>query len=924
MFMFVAFGTLFRGQPYCLNKSEAYVSDKLKFFMEELKYTPCYLMDRTSLWTLSLEKRIKLRNEVLKILKEMELVKDTQSLATIVTYFKSKFLDFVWSYEISSRNNNSLQLIKLRFHRSMFRFSIFLQSHGYRYSILSSTIDEAIANRKPHLLLMDYLMDSLQFSKQDAISISTKSKVTRLKSTINSDLVVNIFKTYGLNLSQIRQIVSSVPKILTCKPNKTLEPKIRVFQELGLSGSDLFSFLRKNPQILWSDLHTKIMPCLQLLRELLGSDEKAIQVMNRSRWLYFSNSCMERLSKNVSLLQDFGLLNERIAVFVINNPNMLTVDPSLLESRLSYVQEKLGISRESPAFIYALNAVLWLTDSEIEKKRQIFRSFGWSESDIGLLFRCQPNCLSRSEANIRDKLNFYMKDLGYTPLYLMSCTSFFTLSLDKRVKPRNTMLKILKEKKLVSNDKPSLITIANYTESKFLEFLRGFEDDVPSLCKTYLDSVKSSNGISIQKPINNKVWSSLEVAGLQFQHRMFRFTTFFRSHGLFRYSTLSSSIDEAIANRKPNLLLVDYLIDSLQFSKKDAISISTKAKPHLLLVDYLMDSLQFSKQDAISISTKSKVTRLKSTINSDLVVNIFKTYGLDLSQIRQIVSSVPKILTCKPNKTLEPKIRVFHELGLSGSDLVSFIQNSPNIMWSGLDTKIMPCLQLLRQVLGSDEIVIQVMNNRTRRLFFTNNFMERLSTNVLLLQNFGLLNERIVMFVLNNPNKLIVDPTLLESKLSYVEEKLGISRESPIFIHALTAVLWYTDSEIERKMQNFRSFGWSDSDIALLFRGQPYCLTMSEANMRNKLKFYMKDLGYTPSYLISRHAFFTLSLDKRVIPRNAMLKILKEKKLVSNDKPSLITIANYTESKFLEFLRGFEDDVPCLRKTYLDSVKSVS
>ncbi|KAJ9546272.1 hypothetical protein OSB04_025979 [Centaurea solstitialis] len=373
---------------------------------------------------------------------------------------------------------------------------------------------------------------------------------------------------------------------------------------------------------------------------------------------------------------------------------------------------------------------------------------------------------------------------------------------------------------------------------------------------------------------------------------MFRFSIFFRSHG-FRYSTLSSTID---ANRNP----------------------------HLLLVDYLMDSLQFSKKDAISISTKSKVTHLKSTINSDLVLNIFKTYGLDLPQIRQIVSSVPKILTCKPNKTLEPKIRVFHELGLSGSDLVTFIQNNPHIMWSGLGTKIMPCLQLLRQILGSDEIVIQVMNNRTRRLFFTNNFMERLSTNVLLLQNFGLLNERIVMFVLNNPNKLIVDPTLLESKLSYVEEKLGISRESPIFIHALSAVLWYTDSEIERKMQNFRSFGWSDSDIALLFMSQPYCLTMSEANMRNKLNFYMKDLGYTPSYLMSCNSFFTYSLDKRVIPRNTMLKILREKKLVSSDKPSLITIASYKESRFLEFLRGFEDDVPCLREIYLDTVKRVS
>ncbi|KVI07225.1 uncharacterized protein LOC112510429 [Cynara cardunculus var. scolymus] len=107
-------------------------------------------------------------------------------------------------------------------------------------------------------------------------------------------------------------------------------------------------------------------------------------------------------------------------------------------------------------------------------------------------------------------------------------------------------------------------------------------------------------------------------------------------------------------------------------------------------------------------------------------------------------------------------------------------------------------------------------------------------------------------------------------------------------------------------------------------RHQPSCLNKSEANIHNKLKFYMKDLGYTSSYLAICTSFFTLSLDKRVIPRNMMLKILKEKRLVNNDKPSLITIACFTEFKFLEFLRGFEDQIPSFREIYLDNVRRVS
>ncbi|KAJ9545093.1 hypothetical protein OSB04_024800 [Centaurea solstitialis] len=579
---------------------------------------------------------------------------------------------------------------------------------------------------------------------------------------------------------------------------------------------------------------------------------------------------MERSSMNVSLLQNFGLSNKRIVMFILSKPSKISVDPKLLESRLSYVDEKLGISRESPVFITAVSAVLWRTDSEIEKKMQIFRGFGWSDSEIATLFGAQPYYLSKSKAYISDKLN-----------------------LEKRIKPRNAVLKILKEKELVK-DAPSFGTIVSYSELKFLDFVQSYESRVPGLCETYMNRRNSERKVgsaTLKYLVSHKegggrsLWLK-EKGGLWLQETpnsiaiMFRFSTLFRSHRLF-YSTID-------ANRKPHLL-----------------------------VDYLMDSLHFSKKDAISISTKAKLTHLKSTINSDIVLNIFKTYGLDLPQIRRIVSSAPKILTCKP------KIRFFHQLGLSGSDLVTFIKNNPHILRTGLHTKIIPCLGLLRQLLGSDEIVIQVIN-RSRRLSFTNSFMERLSTNVSLLKNFGLSNERIVRFLLTNPpSKINVDPNQLESRLSYVQEKLGISRESPIFVHALSAVLWYTDSEIERKMQNFRSFGWSDSDIALLFMNQPYCLTMSEANMLNKLNFYMKDLGYTPSYLMARHSFFTLSLDKRVIPRNTMLKILREKKLVSSDKPSLNSIATYSESKFLEFLRRFEEDVPCLRKIYLDSVKRV-
>ncbi|KAJ0499882.1 putative transcription regulator mTERF family [Helianthus annuus] len=364
----------------------------------------------------------------------------------------------------------------------MFRISTFFRSHLHRYStVIQSSGDQ---QQQP---IINYLTSSLKFSKQDAITLSSKGNLTHLKSTLNSDLILQTLKNYGLTLTQIKQLIFSVPKILTCKAGKTLEPKLKVFQELGLSGSDLVVLIRRNPDVFGFGLHTRIIPGVNLLKGYLGDDQNVVEFITKSRWLYCTNYSMKRLSTNMQMLKGIGLSNERIVRFMLSNPESSMVNTKLLVDRLKFVEEKLGVSPRVGSFVHALSVALYVSDVEVEGKMKVFRSFGWSDSDIALLFRHQPYCLNKSEGNIREKLEFLMKDLGYTPAYLIRCHTFFTFSLSKRVVPRNKMLMFLKEKGLVG-DKPMLITLASYPELKFLDYLRGFEGDAPGLCEMYMDS----------------------------------------------------------------------------------------------------------------------------------------------------------------------------------------------------------------------------------------------------------------------------------------------------------------------------------------------------------------------------------------------------------------------------------------------------
>ncbi|PHT50617.1 hypothetical protein CQW23_10364 [Capsicum baccatum] len=59
-------------------------------------------------------------------------------------------------------------------------------------------------------------------------------------------LEINFFQKNGFDNTQINNIVSKSPDVLFCKVDKTLQPKLVILQEIGLSSKDLYKFLMEN------------------------------------------------------------------------------------------------------------------------------------------------------------------------------------------------------------------------------------------------------------------------------------------------------------------------------------------------------------------------------------------------------------------------------------------------------------------------------------------------------------------------------------------------------------------------------------------------------------------------------------------------------------------------------------------------------
>ncbi|KAI3706165.1 hypothetical protein L1987_76423 [Smallanthus sonchifolius] len=331
---------------------------------------------------------------------------------------------------------------------------------------------------QPHFMV-DYLVTSIGFSEHEASSALTK--LSHLKSTQKPNSVLHFFKQCGLDKTQVRNIVFYCPKILTASVDKTLVPKFRVLQELGLPAPSLEKLFKQST----SFSTNRLVANVNYLRELLGSDdEKVNKVIQRSWWMLSSNYA-HKLSASLLVLKKNGLSNDKTESILLRNPGCLLQSAEWLEATINKVEPVLGIPPESPRFVDGLEIIVSLSKSTLDMKFAIFRSFGWSESEILTMTRSLPFCLRSSEARLQVSLNFFMNELGYSAAYLATHPKLLVYSLEKRVMPRNKVLKILKEKKVLKNNY-SLCSVVALSEENFIkDFVLPYREFVPHLFEVY-------------------------------------------------------------------------------------------------------------------------------------------------------------------------------------------------------------------------------------------------------------------------------------------------------------------------------------------------------------------------------------------------------------------------------------------------------
>ncbi|KAJ4979605.1 hypothetical protein NE237_010385 [Protea cynaroides] len=249
------------------------------------------------------------------------------------------------------------------------------------------------------------------------------SKRMDFKNTAKADYILTLFKNYGFTQQQIANIISHNPDVLKSDPDKTLKPKIDLLCNMSISGPILAKILSKYANFLSASLERKLIPNLEFLKSFIDTDEKIAVTLSRMSWC---SRVPEAMTPNIEILRNHGVPDSNIS-------NLIFLHPRLLYSKVERFKE-------------IVIRATW------EAKIAVFSSFGWLEDEIFSLFR--------------------------------KCPTAFQCSMEKRIAPRCSVLRVLLAKGLLKKER--VITAFQWTDNQFYDkIVLKYLDKQPQLLEIY-------------------------------------------------------------------------------------------------------------------------------------------------------------------------------------------------------------------------------------------------------------------------------------------------------------------------------------------------------------------------------------------------------------------------------------------------------
>ncbi|KAK1397468.1 hypothetical protein POM88_007331 [Heracleum sosnowskyi] len=297
--------------------------------------------------------------------------------------------------------------------------------------------------------------------------------------------VLKLFQDFGFSHTDITRINSMKPIILTFQPDKYIKPKLDFLVSVTKSESEVVSIVSKNPLILTRSLNNHLIPFFEMLKSAMGSEENAAAAIICNPFL-LSFCLSASFLQNIDFLQKVGVPKSQILKLITKYGQPVGEQHGKFCKVVLKVKE-MEFDVSSSYFLEAVRALCFISDVAWESRCEMYRSYGFSDDDILTMFKKHPTIMSYSEKRIRELLDFFVYNLGWSPSRLSNSPNVLQYSLHKRIVPRCSVLQALVSKKC--NKSMMVTSLLAMTDSRFLEaFITAYKDEVPEVMDAFKDA----------------------------------------------------------------------------------------------------------------------------------------------------------------------------------------------------------------------------------------------------------------------------------------------------------------------------------------------------------------------------------------------------------------------------------------------------
>ncbi|XP_052204843.1 uncharacterized protein LOC127809788 [Diospyros lotus] len=320
------------------------------------------------------------------------------------------------------------------------------------------------------------------------------------------------------------------------------------------------------------------------------------------------------------------------------------------------------------------------------------------------------------------------------------------------------------------------------------------------------------------------------------------------------------------------------------------------------------------EEQELVIATIAASSSKKVAGNAEIVKTILRDYGFTDARISKFAAVRPCILSCNPDKILLPKLEFFRSIGLSSTDLPRIIWASKGLLFRSLEKQLIPCYNFLKSVLLLDENVAKMLKRGPSILL--HDVHKTIAPNIAALREVGAPQSIIFFMLLRSPRTIHQDTQKFKESLNKAVQ-MGFNPSKSTYANAVQVLCEMHESTWDHKMEVYGRCGLSRDEVLLAFRSHPLCMYLSEEKITRAMDFLVKEMGWKPAAVARYPAVIFFKLEKRIMPRCAVIKVLMERGLVKKDI-SLSTFLVPGEKSFLGmYVKRYEDDIPGLMGVYM-------